>query len=358
MDALTSKVIEQIDTLLVSLSQHPNPHLYGPAAFWKSLEEKHKNLLERYGFQMFKRTINFEYHQWGVHSLKDSKIKRLIWELLKHYQIPYGMLLTRLDAKKVVDIPQIYPKEYAVFMGLLWQYALIKDRLRCLDICEEPLLGEPIPVFYKGKLISQDLATSAIELNCIARHIDISTIRRIAEIGAGYGRLAHMTAIRFSQIQYCIFDIPPALVIAYNYLASTLGEDVVESFREGVVTSGLDHPSNRRIKVFLPHQLELFPDGYFDLVINISSFDEMAREQVDNYFSLLDRKCHGWLYLKGHAKAPPWCGVSGGGLTELPYRAAWKLIYADKDPFSPTFIERIYSLDSSGRVGSGQNREG
>ena len=345
-DSLDNEIIKQIEDVSLALSRHSKYSLYGPAAFWDSLGQKHKNLIRQYGFRRFKRTINFEYFQWPVVSLVDSKIGDLLLELLKHYQIPYGVLLVRIDSKNVIDVPNIRPTAYAVFMGLLWQYALIKDRLRCLNVCDEPMLGEPLPVTYKGKLISQDLATSAIELNLIAKHIDLSRVSRVAEIGAGYGRLAYVAAVRFPQIQYCIFDIPPALVISQNYLASVLGENVVQMFQEDAAISGLDGASARRIRAFLPHQLERFPDGYFDLVINISSFDEMPREQVDNYFALIDQKCSGWLYLKGHAAAPSWCQVSGGGITQLPYRAGWKLVYHGDDPFSPSFVERIYFLHS------------
>jgi hypothetical protein len=82
-------------------------------------------------------------------------------------------------------------------------------------------------------------------------------------------------------------------------------------------------------------------------MINISSFDEMPTEQVENYFSLIDRKCRGSFYLKGHEVAPDWCEVSGGGLTQLPYPSSWELVYEGVDPFSPTFIERIYRIRSA-----------
>jgi len=70
----------------------------------------------------------------------------------------------------------------------------------------------------------------------------------------------------------------------------------------------------------------------------------MPRYQVSNYFKLIDRKCSGWFYLKGHELTPSWCKVSGGGLKELPYPENWSLLYDEKDPFSPHFIERIYRI--------------
>lgn len=342
MDSLDEEIINQIDSMSAALSRQPERDLYGPARFWESLGEKHKLLIKEHGFGKFKKTINFEYHQWEVLSLRDPKIRSLIGQLLKSGNLPNGMVRAKIDPEGVAGIEQIRPSAYAAFMGLLWQYALLKDQLGCLDLCSEPMLGEPLPVTYQGKLISQDLATSSLELNRIAKHVDMSKLKKVAEIGAGYGRLAYLVMIRFPWLEYSIFDVPPALAISQNYLASTLGEDAVDLFREDVGVAEDNSPRNSKVKAFLPHQMKLFPDNYFDLVINISSFDEMPREQIENYFALIDRKCGGWIYLKGHAKAPG--SFSGGGIAQFPYPPTWKLIYQGRDPFSPNFVERIYSL--------------
>ena len=226
---------------------------------------------------------------------------------------------------------------YAAYVGLLWQYALLEDRLGCLQVCEEPTAGDPLPITYEGKLISQDLALSTLELNFISKYIDMSKVRRIAEIGAGYGRLAYVITKLYPNIEYSIFDIPPALAIMQNYLACVLGENKVSAFSKSPVIT-----SSRQIGAFLPHQIELFPDGYFDLVINVSSFDEMAPAQVDNYFSKIDKKCSGWLYLQGHAysSAPQ----MRSGVNEFPYRNGWTEIYQRVHPFIGSFVERVYKL--------------
>ena len=250
--------------------------------------------------------------------------------------------LAKMDAAAVAGIEQIQPGAYTLFMGLLWQYALLKDTLACLDICEEPLFGDPLPVTYKGRLISQDLATTSLELNRIAQHIDLSKIRKVAEIGAGYGRVPYVFIHRFPETSYSIFDIPPALVISQNYLFQTLGSKLVRKFEK--CTAAPEVSPAPGISAYLPHQLEYFPDDYFDLVINISSFDEMESKQVDNYLALIDRKCNGWLYVKGHDKAPIWCSVSGVASPTLSYPPNWQLRFEGKDPFSDSFIERIYSL--------------
>ena len=40
----------------------------------------------------------------------------------------------------------------------------------------------------------------------------------------------------------------------------------------------------------LPHQLELLPDKYIDLIINISSFHEMLPAQIKKYYDIINKK--------------------------------------------------------------------
>lgn len=360
MNDLNQKVMDDIASLLLAVADQPNKALCGPAEFWESLSDKHMQLLRKYGFQRFKRVINFEYHQWGVRKFSHPMIRQLLKRLLGRHQVPQALFWTRVKWEDISDIcwPDAVSDStektsgvgraslksllaYAVYVGLLWQYALYQDRLGCLAACDEPTLGCPLPITYKGKLISQDLATSAIELNHITEHIDLSKINRIGEIGAGYGRLAYMTVKMFPHIEYCIFDIPPALAVAQNYLAYTLGLDTVAMYQEYPFISVPD-ASGQRVKAFLPHQLELVPDRSFGLVINVSSFDEMSPEQVENYFSLIERKCNGWLYLKGYreGRSP----TKRLGLEEFPYRQTWREIYSAPDPVAPLFVEKVYRL--------------
>ena len=290
-------------------------------------------------------------------SLKDPMIRNLLTQLFGRRKIPWGMLQLRADRYAMSDVrwpDGLLPGTgdaistnitttwesvlaYTIYVGLLWQYTLLEDGLGCLKVCEEPLVGDPLPITCAGRLISQDLALSTLDLNFISRYIDMSKVVRIAEIGAGYGRLAYVITKLFPNIEYYIFDIPPALAIAQNYLTCVLGESKVAMFAESLQIS-----SSHAIRAFLPHQMDLFPDGYFDLVINVSSFDEMTPAQVDNYFSKIDEKCSGWLYLQGHAQSR-----SPGlrwGVNEFPYRNGWTEICQRDHPFIGSFVERVYRL--------------
>jgi putative sugar O-methyltransferase len=360
MDTLDQKVIEQIDALSGILSGLQDRALYGPARFWETISQKHTRLIAEYGFRAFKRTLNFEYHQWGVRSFNDEKTKRLFRGLLCRGKLPFDLFTLRVDTDEMLHIRwpdsidpgtgsvameqrarlrrRIYA--YTLYIGLLWQFARCEDKLNTLGLCQEPELGCPLPITRKGKLISQDLATSSLELNRIAQHVDMSEVRRIAEIGSGYGRLAYMVRKVFPHVEYCIFDIPPALAIAQNYLALTLGQDEVRMFEEQPAGVENGRPG---VRAFLPNQLNLFPDDHFDLMINISSLDEMSPAQVHNYLAVIEKKCNGWLYLKGYAQSrSPGLRL---GLDEFPYRETWKIIHSGADPVVPPFVEKVIRLE-------------
>lgn len=79
---------------------------------------------------------------------------------------------------------------YTFAVRLLWEYARRNDPLGVTEL-EEPSLGDPLPVRWRGRTISQDLANSALELAAIDRALEGGEPASILEIGAGYGRLGH-----------------------------------------------------------------------------------------------------------------------------------------------------------------------
>lgn len=350
MKKIEETIAEQIAVMFQCLEKRANP-LFAPSTFWKELCDKHAALLRQHGFGRFKRTVNFWYGQWPICSLSDWQTKHLLKQLLKSGQLPYVPLLARIRDAEDVAWPanaSSAATAYKVFVGLLWQLALSKDRLGCLKSCEEASVGGPINITYRNRLISQDMAQSSLELNSIMNHVGAGRCKKIGEVGGGSGRFAYLFMRTFPNSQYSIFDIPPALAISQNHLAAALGEGKVAIFdAQAGQDFVVDRPASGRLSAYLPYSLQSVPDGYFDLFLNVSSFDEMLPEQVDCYFDLIDRKCSGWLYLKGYTSRTgadltrPW------GLAQFPYRPNWKLVYEAKDPIMPSFSERIYDLRRS-----------
>lgn len=326
---------------------------YGDLGMWNELSAKHEKLIREHGFESFKRTINFEYHQWSVRSLADVKSLKLIASLLRHGRVPRAALEARLDMQDALDtrwtkgaITEQRLRAYRFYVGLLWDVACAEDEVGVLRDVEEPRFGRPLPITFGGKLITQDLALAALELNDIARQCDLRGVRRVAEIGAGYGRVAWLFLQCQPQLAYHVFDIPPALAVSRNYLSECLGAERV------VACSELDSADEVRTSItsdqvgkayfHLPLRLDDVPDHSFDLVINISSFDEMPKHEVEKYFAWIDRKLKGALYLKGYRYNP----ASGWSYKQFPYPRHWRRAWSRIDPTNPLFIEQIYRVNS------------
>jgi len=299
-----------------------------PNAYWALLGGKHAEMLD--GFEMFKRTVNWHYGQFRVESYRDPRVVHLLRGFLARRTVPYVAFRARMHP--LARAPLRRPRWYAFFVGLVWQCALQMDRLRCLDRCEEPLVGSPIPVHYCDRLITQDLASSAMEWNWISHHIRKDARRpgptTVAEIGAGYGRLAYLVLKTNPDVRYSIFDIPPARQLATEYLTRTVGK-----CERWAVSSP---------EAFVGIEKE------FDLIVNISSFDEMAPWQVEDYFRQIDRAGRGYLYVKQHhVPIPVPAEVSGpivGCLQSMPWRAHWRLVAEAQDPVDPNFTQQLYWL--------------
>ena len=141
----------------------------------------------------------------------------------------------------------------------------------------------------------------------------------------------------FPDIEYTILDIPPALAISQNYLESVFGSDAISPYSDSPQLQ-----DRGRIKFLLPRQLDSIPSGYFDLILNVSSFDEMSPNQVKIYFDFIERINPGWLYLKGYGKSQkPGFRL---GVNEFPYRPNWREVYNGNDPFVGPFVEKIIGL--------------
>lgn len=144
----------------------------------------------------------------------------------------------------------------------------------------EPILGNPIKIRLGETLISQDLANSIIEANVIADLLDSpSSQRRVAEIGAGSGRLAQVFAEKL-QGQYVIFEIPPALYVSQWYLSQLFPDKNIFRFRPFDDFSMIEAELSSTDIAFTANQITKFPDRYFDVMLSISTLPEMSREQV------------------------------------------------------------------------------
>jgi putative sugar O-methyltransferase len=347
--------------------------LHRPSRFWQDLNEINRTMLGKHGLENFKRTVAQNYFNWMVISEKDPQyisarklctdVRRLKSELVLEKP---DLLRTVVGLEERADAPDLdihkqwpvedFPKAmlekigdpelevYKLFVGMLWDYAVKQDWSGIEKRVVEPLPGNPIRLFLRDKLISQDLANSIREYNAIlsdAKQL-ASSKKRVAELGAGYGRLAHVF-LSDEHTQYFVFDIPPALYVSQWYLGAVHPDKKIFRFRHfEKIEDVIDELVACDMAFFTPNQIELFPEGFFDIFISISTLPEMTREQIDNYLRQAERVTGRYIYLKqwlnwenaldGHRVSPDTIKLSG----------SWARVFDRTDAIQAAFFERLW----------------
>jgi putative sugar O-methyltransferase len=324
--------------------------IFLPSAFWQDLNSKNTRMLELEGLANFKRTVSQNYFNWLIADPNHILTRHAFQQWRRHPNfLPLFSSLKETNQLRFttgddrVEMRCFQRHMYRLYVCFVWTIMTGLDRRNLRKRIKEPLVGNPFRVKYWGRLLSQDLATSIIECNAIADLLKDTPKPRLAEIGAGYGRVAH-TFLNTMPGQYFIFDIPPALGVAQWYLEQTLGPDRVFKFRHFDRFEDVQAEIERASTVILtPNQIRKFPDGYFDVMLTISSLPEMRQDQVDMFLSEFQRLSKGHIFIK---QFKAWNNPTDGtDLTADSYKLGpeWQVTLDRDDPVIPFFFNRAWS---------------
>jgi putative sugar O-methyltransferase len=323
MTPLTLAVLSDIDSIAAAQNAADDD----ANSFWQEFGKSHRDTISRNGFETFKRHVS-GYGSWQITKFSSRFTLRCLAALLRRRKLPALAQIDWRDAEPMPvwgeavhdrNSPTRRLRAYAFYCGLIWQYAALDDKLGCLQLTE-PSFGKPIPVWLRGRLISQDLANAAMDMNAMASVVPLGKLRRVLEIGAGYGRLAYIFASLFPDVEYTIADISPALAVSQNYLRA--------------VTTA------KKFHFILPHQLDDMADRTFDLVINVSSLDEMPPSVQNRYLQRVDRLTSGHLYLSGYYRHIG----ERVGLDALPYPKRWMVVLDRRHEVFPLWCEKVFAI--------------
>lgn len=324
------------------------PAVYRPSPYWEQLSAQGIRQLREGGFENFKRSVNMRYFNWGVLGIVRHQLLPVIRRWLQRPDIAvfraqfpdYGSRLapgvTRFNA------PGAFV--YRVYAAMLWEYVAREDPLRLLRTLEEPPVGNPFAILYKGARTSQDVCNSVHEFYQ-SGGLEMTDGQRwnVAELGAGYGRLAYVFLRALPAATYSIIDIPPALNLAQEYLTRVLPEERVFRFRRFRHYEDVrEEFQAARIRFLAAHQIELLPAKEIDLFLNISSLHEMTLAQIQNYLTQIDRVCRGRFYTKQWRVSR----ARANGLVireaEYPVPRSWRCLYRRRHPIQRMFFEALY----------------
>jgi putative sugar O-methyltransferase len=316
-----------------------------PSEFWIELNTKNEQQLETFGYENFKRTVALNYFTWMVLPT-DGQIRFLIRHLpvgtvLKHF---FRTLFSRGNP----PFNWLQSLSYTFLTMLLWEYGVTQAR-DLLDRLEEPLVGNPPRLQLDGRLVSQDLANSALEVQSITSALpSADRLRTVMELGAGYGRTAYAFLKLRPGLRYVVVDIPPALAISERYLTDVFPDRRVFPFRPFASYDEIRAEYEAaEIAFLMPHQVDLLPAKSVDLFVNISSLHEMTRRQIEYYFQRIDRLTGGWFYFKQYKESRT---VIDGVIREADYpvRPSWKRVFWRTPRVQSYFFEALLALPSGG----------
>ena len=322
-----------------------------PSAFWQHLGKRNIEDLDLQGYANFKRTVALNYFTWVVNA-EDSQLKFLTGHLsrlrveLCRYRAKRAAnhdgfrSALKLDAEQALTPDQVFHLNFLTY--LLWSYASRHDASQVLKTVDEPLEGNPPLIFIGKKLISQDLANSALEFNSImCGSVDRGGVRSILELGAGYGRTAYVFLKMLSDVRYIVADIPPALGVAEEYLRNQFPDKKVFPFRDFSNYADVSGEfESSQIAFLLPSQLELLPDKSVDMFINISSLHEMTHDQIAYYFGILERLVAHYFYLKAWkiSHLPDKVTITE---SDYPFSTNWTRLFWRECPVQTEFFEAL-----------------
>ena len=286
--------------------------------YWEILNAQNSKQLSAYGYDNFKRTLALNYFTW-TDLPWTAKVRFLVRHTSVSNTFKNMVKAIRVGRHKYFNWLQSLSYNFLTLMT--WDYMERKVPEFIWRDLEEPKEGNPPAVYLKGKLVSQDLANSSLEVYSM---IDDKLMpASVLELGAGYGRTAFVLLKKFPQLKYIVVDIPPALDVCKKYLNSQF--------------------TGRDITFLTPDDLALLPDKSIDLFINISSLHEMLPEEIKKYFDQIDRLSKYFYFKQWKVSKIPYDNIVIRE-SDYPIKNSWEKIYHRNCAVQADFFEAMYKI--------------
>ena len=262
---------------------------------------------------------------------------------LKDFKSTFGRFLSTYEASN----PWIFQAAHHLYRQALEP----RDVWGLLDELDEPELGHGTYIVYRGKRLSLDLLQSIDELYRLREAMGFERNDKVVfcELGAGYGRLAEVILRAMPNATFMIFDLPESLLLSQHYL-TTLHPQAKAAFYPGSekALASAETILAHRLIFGLPHQLRDVPPGVVNAFINIYSFMEMGREQIENYFGIIDRLQVDALYVKQFKRE---VNIYDGSLNtsgSYPARPGWRKVLERTSTLFEHVFEAVWAVSAAG----------
>tara|TARA_X000000950_G_scaffold288823_1_gene407657 strand:- start:6214 stop:6993 length:780 start_codon:yes stop_codon:yes gene_type:complete len=143
--------------------------------------------------------------------------------------------------------------------------------------------------FFKHKIINEKIIHAYYFFNIINQKISLSDNKIICEIGPGNGNLISILKKNNPNLKFILIDLKETLLVSSSYLINLFPDSKFLISTEINKNLNQDDCKNYDFLFILPEHIDLLPSDFVDLSINITSFGEMTKKQIEIYFDLIQR---------------------------------------------------------------------
>ena len=184
---------------------------------------------------------------------------------------------------------------------------MLNDTDKILERVEDTREGNPVGFEINGKFYTLSFLKEIMQIFFIEKQVKLKNLKVVLELGSGTGLKASTFLKVNPKMTYIIVDIPPALYVAQQYIASQNYK--VFTYAEAKKVKSLKEIDFNKFDVIClaPWMIDCLVDVSVDIFINVYSFQEMEPWLVKNYLDKISSITKKYIYLlnskKGHVVA-------------------------------------------------------
>ena len=300
-----------LDQMMSDLRQVPRE--YQPTQYWENNEAELVAYLKEYGLKDFRRqhstgarnillsfgATDLLRDEWTAPELERTRIvsNRIIRRTrqLSAASRHVGRFQRNMYLRRMSERYRSYGSVCLAFAeqkGAEWGAKSVKD-------LHLSMIGNPEDRFdVDDRAWSYTMLNFYMRYAWVSRFVDFDSIGSIAELGSGSGKQAEVLAKLHPNLTLFLYDIPPQLYVAHQYLKAVFPDRLVQYGDDLNVESGSIN--------LLPSWL--FPDIKAirpSLFWNAASFQEMEPDVVRNYLRTVDEAAPDHIYLMERMEGMP-----------------------------------------------------
>jgi len=287
--------------------------LYQPTNHWLHHEKIFLPELRTLGLHDFRRRENSILSSFGATDLFPySSLLRIfsrdrnspLITTLK-LKIMYFILRTSLKFKNTRSfvfylVESLAGSDYTDLNLLCYEFAKSygqNNRAEPIYKFEASTIGNPENAFHvNNKTYTVSLLNYYIQYAYCCKHVNFDSIEAIAESGSGMGKQVEVIKKLHPHITFYVFDIPPQLYVAEQYLSALFPNSVV-SYRRTRKMKSIPENHKGKIFIFEPSKIATLTNLHYDLFWNSSSFQETEPPNVLNYLKYVNRQAEKYIFL-------------------------------------------------------------